>query len=350
MVNILWQSVFHQHASLNTRFHCLYGFFFLGLSRKELAHIYGKHKSTISEWISAYNRNDSLTKSERKIVYKKFGIQKRQWLINLYIKEPVLFLDEAQKKFVSHFAMPISRSSIVRILHTAGMSWKVIERRAIQIRHDEIKRYYRELTCFNWDLHQLVFLDEVSFDSRDMLRNRGYGFVGKKLIFKGEFRRRPRVSSLCFLGQKGILDSFMTKGTFTRKLFFQCCRTFALENHGVQQFPGFNSVWVMDGARIHCDKHIVMYLRSLGIIPIFLPPYCPFYNPIEILFGIVKKYLKRHYQENDTTDIRAVVGDALIYFKTYDCTGFFHRCGYTEGGIFSPEVGLSQQPSSLGFD
>jgi len=35
------------------------------------------------------------------------------------------------------------------------------------------------------------------------------------------------------------------------------------------------------GAKIHCHPAIIRYLRSVGIIPIFLPPYTPFFNPIQ---------------------------------------------------------------------
>jgi transposase len=32
--------------------------------------------------------------------------------------------------------------------------------------------------------------------------------------------------------------------------------------------------------------------------PIFLPPYTPFYNPIEVLFSILKSRLKKIHKEN----------------------------------------------------
>ena len=100
------------------------------------------------------------------------------------------------------------------------MTWKCIERRAIQIREDEITRFVRELLSIPWDLSNLVFLDEVSFDNREMLRKKGYGVVGKKVIFRGDFCRKPRVSFLCFLGVGGMNDSFWTDGTFNRLKFF----------------------------------------------------------------------------------------------------------------------------------
>lgn len=181
-----------------------------------------------------------------------------------------------------------------------------------------------------------------------MLRNRGYAKVGEKLIFRGEFSRKARVSLLCFLGQTGILETFHTEGTFTRARFFDCCRKFA--NSGlVFRHPGENSVWILDGARIHCDRHIIEYLRSLGIYVVFLPPYTPFFNPIEFIFGYCKKKLQRNYVEN-SPQILTTISATLNSFCDFDCTKVFRKCGYLPGGKFNPAIGLNQSIKSLGFD
>lgn len=116
------------------------------------------------------------------------------------------------------------------ILHDAGLTWKVLERRALQINQDDILRFCKELMSFPWLIQNLVFLDEVSFDNRDMLRKKGFGFKGQKLFYRGEFCRKPRVSLLCFIGVNGLLDTFSTEGTFDRLKFVECCKEFALRN------------------------------------------------------------------------------------------------------------------------
>lgn len=332
------ENVEHRQASTNTKYHCLYGYFFLGLSRSQLAVIFRKAKTTVSAWIQAYQADHTLSTVQRAKVFRKFDEHKRNWIVELYRKYPILYLDEARQRFMNHFGVTISASSVCNILHAYGMSWKALERRAVQIRQDDILRYTNELSCFVWSFDQLVFLDEVAFANREMLRSRGYGIKGKSLVYRGEFRRKPRVSSLCFLGETGIIEAFETEGTFTRQKFFDCCRKMALFNGAVRSYPGKHSVWIMDGARIHCDENIILYLRSLGIIPIFLPAYCPFYNPIEIVFGLIKRYLKRHYIEESKTPLPLVVGAALTKFTNYDCSKLFKKCGYFPNGKFIPSV------------
>ncbi|XP_058825410.1 uncharacterized protein LOC131685582 [Topomyia yanbarensis] len=350
MANIILHNVQHCQATCNTKYHCLYGYYFLGISRARLSIIYKKSKTTISTWIQNYETEGILSRKQREQVFRKFKSEHRHWIEEQYMENPVLFLSECRDLFYSHFYRTISESSICRILHAEGLSWETLERRAIQVKEEEIFRFCAEMNAIDWDIYHLVFLDEVSLDSRDMLRNRGYGIKGKKLIFRGEFVRRPRVSFLCFLGMEGMLDSFETEGTFTRKIFFECCQSFALNHEAVRRYPGFNSIWIMDGARIHCDQHIVMYLRSIGVLPVFLPPYCPFFNPIEIIFGITKRNMKKRYEENSNENLSHTAIATFFAYSGYNCSKLYKHCGYLPGGIFDPSIGLSQDMTELGFD
>jgi hypothetical protein len=125
------------------------------------------------------------------------------------------------------------------ILHSSGLTWKVLEVRAIQISKSEVIRFAKELLSFLWLLENLVFLDEVSFDNRDMIRRKGFVMKGEKLFYRDEFNRKPRVSLLCFIGVSGLLDTFLADGTFDRIEFARCCESFALKSGQVFQFPKY---------------------------------------------------------------------------------------------------------------
>jgi transposase len=67
-------------------------------------------------------------------------------------------------------------------------------------------------------------------------------------------------------------------------------------------YPGDNSVIVMDNARIHHDNELRILLEGLGCRVIFLPPYSPDYNPIEIAFSTIKSWIKRNRDFMETCD------------------------------------------------
>ncbi|OWZ23461.1 hypothetical protein PHMEG_0001659 [Phytophthora megakarya] len=49
-----------------------------------------------------------------------------------------------------------------------------------------------------------------------MIRKCGYSFRGTKLAVRIDFQRKPRVSTLAFLGVNGIIDFYSTEGTCDR--------------------------------------------------------------------------------------------------------------------------------------
>lgn len=340
-----------KHAHPNTVYHCLYSYFFLGISKIHLAKIYCKSPSTITSWIEKFEKDGAIGRNTNvSNVYKKFGIEKRRWLIDTYQKNPILYQEEAASLFYNMFHISISTSTISLILREAGLSWKVLEQRAIQIQIADVVRFCTELTTFPWLLENLVFIDEVSFNGRDMIRRKGYGVKGEKLVFRADFSRKARISLLCFLGVHGILNTYVTDGTFTRLKFLECCKRFALEyDSPVKQHPGPNSVFIFDGAKIHCHAKLIEYLRSLGIIPVFLPAYCPFFNPIEFVFGLVKRRLKKTNDLQIKKDAQIHISEVFNEFMGRNCKNLFRKCGYMPNGTFDPSIGMSQDLQFYGF-
>lgn len=86
------------------------------------------------------------------------------------------------------------------------------------------------------------------------------------------------------------------------------------------------------------DPNLVRYFRSLGILIVFLPGYCPHMNPIEILFGLVKQSFKRDYSMRRTGNLKVFVLETLMKFKNLDAKNLFRKCGYYSGGKFNPRV------------
>jgi transposase len=138
------------HASINTKQHCIYMYYFLGLTKSKLAKLFHKSESTIGEWIKRYDDGQGLQRKLRTVIYSKHGTEKKEWLVKLYEDRPILFLDEAKYLFETYFNSTISKSSISLILSEANLTWKVFETRAIQISPKDVIRFIRELIRIPW--------------------------------------------------------------------------------------------------------------------------------------------------------------------------------------------------------
>lgn len=104
-----------------------------------IAENFGKTVATIGNWINRYEKYGHLyRKKSVDIIYKKFGREKREWILDLYKKQPMIHIDEACVEFLSTFGMKVSCTSVSVILHQAGMTYKVIERRAKEIKFADV--------------------------------------------------------------------------------------------------------------------------------------------------------------------------------------------------------------------
>jgi transposase len=224
----------------------------------------------------------------------------------------------------------------------------VLERRAMHIREQDVFQFVEELSNIDCSHHNLVFLDEVSFDNRGIIRKRGYSLKGQKLAIRGDFQRKPRISVLAFIGVSGLIDCFDTQSTFDRVKFVKCCQDFAYakRNH-VRQYPGSNSVWILDGASIHKHPEIVHFLRSIGIVPIFLPVYWSFCNPIEFMFGYLKRIFQWQYDEKSGRDLLPFAVQAFQRFDTYNMANVFEHCSWKMQGFFDPSVPMSTETRAM---
>ncbi len=68
----------------------------------------------------------------------------------------------------------------------------------------------------------------------------------------------------------------------------------------------------------------------------YLPPYSPDYNPIELAFSAIKAFVKRHgvlgrqdvNQAIDDTYVYVHLFDAAYSISCADANSFYHHCGY----------------------
>ncbi|RHZ17423.1 hypothetical protein DYB26_003126 [Aphanomyces astaci] len=335
-----------QHAHANTVYHCLFAYYSLGFSRRHLALVFNKSEHTIGNWVKVYEETGGFERATT-AADKKFTTPQRQWLFEFYDRHPLAYLDEAQSAFKRVHRIAISKTTVWRIIRSFGLTWKVLERRAMHIKERDVFRFAQELSQVDWNHQNVVFLDEVSFDNRGMIRRRGYALRGKTVAIRGDFVRKPRVSVLAFIGVQGVIDYFDTEGTFDRAEFTKCCRDFVHSHRGgVRLYPGCNSVWILDGATIHRHSEIVHYLRSVGVVAIFLPAYCPFFNPIELMFGYMKRAFQRHYSESSGRDLTPFIVQTFRRFKNYDMSKIFQHCGWMVDGVFNPISPLSKDKRS----
>ena len=89
------------------------------------------------------------------------------------------------------------------------------------------------------------------------------------------------------------------------------------------------SVAVMDNCSIHHVDAILKLFEAAGIMVIFLLPYSPDCNPIELAFSSVKYYLKEHDPILQAMqDPIPLITSAFNHISVDMCNSWISFCGY----------------------
>ena len=95
--------------------------------------------------------------------------------------------------------------------------------------------------------------------------------------------------------------------------------------------------WSMQGTLLHILWWSTDNLTlPRGMRVMFLPPYSPDYNPIELAFSSIKAFVQRARVLN-CEDVDQNIDDSYVYLHLFDAAfsitaekalGYYHHCGY----------------------
>ena len=115
----------------------------------------------------------------------------------------------------------------------------------------------------------------------------------------------------------GVIDGTMNRVTFDTYIETQLAPTLAK-----------GDVIILDNLSSHKSARAAEVLRDVGAWFLFLPPYSPDMNPIEMAFSkikaLIRKAAARTYQ-----DLWQAVGHVCDLFSDEECFNFFKAAGYT---------------------
>ena len=114
-----------EQASVNTKEHAVYAYFFLGFTLARIAKVYRKGKATISRWVDRFEKTGSLSRRKSVGSNAKFTQEQRQWVLQYIMNHPLSFLDETRQAFMMYWNIGISISSVGRLLREANLTYKV---------------------------------------------------------------------------------------------------------------------------------------------------------------------------------------------------------------------------------
>jgi transposase len=170
------------------------------------------------------------------------------------------------------------------------------------------------------EVKHFKFLDESSVNI-DMIRLYGRAAPDERVVDSAPQPSGPQTTTLAVIGWTGITAPLVLSGSVNGMVFYgyiQQCVVPTLQ-------PG--DILFMDNLSAHKVAGLAELIRSRGAHLIYLPPYSPDFNPIELAWSKVKTILRR-LKARTLPDLIEALKQALLAITPQDIHAWFAHCGY----------------------
>ena len=169
-------------------------------------------------------------------------------------------------------------------------------------------------------LDRLVFIDETSLKT-NLVKTTGWAPVGQRLIDHAPFGHWHTQTFIAGLAQDGLIAPWVLDGAMNRASF----DTYIESQLAPALRPG--QIVIADYLSSHKSTRAVELLRAQGNDLIFLPPYSPDLNPIEMAFSKLKTLIRKAAARTYHALWRQV-GEVCDLFQPQECRNYFMAAGY----------------------
>lgn len=169
-------------------------------------------------------------------------------------------------------------------------------------------------------MKHLKFLDESSVNI-DLTRLYGRAAPGQRVVDSVPQPSGPQITTLAVIGWTGITAPLVLSGPVNGTVFsgyIEQCVAPTLQA---------GEVLFMDNLSAHKVAGLEDLIRARDAHLIYLPPYSPDFNPIELAWSKVKTIL-RQLKARTLPDLIEALKQALQAITTHDIHGWFAHCGY----------------------
>jgi transposase len=170
------------------------------------------------------------------------------------------------------------------------------------------------------DINSLVFLDESGINT-GMSRLYGRGLSDERVVDYTPDVRFERTSILSSIRANGDMVPLIFEGALNGELFKEYiakCLAPTLRK---------GDIVIMDNLTSHKVKGVLDPILAVGAIVVYLPPYSPDLNPIEMMWSKIKAYLRRVKARTGEL-LEAAIVEALDCVTTSDILAWFAKDGY----------------------
>ena len=209
-----------------------------------------------------------------------------------------------------------------------GASGLLLKKSRLAQERCEVKRAAFRVQIEGVPLEKLVFLDECGFalNLHRLYRHYGWALKGERCFECVPFNKGKNRSVLGAYGWPGATNPTglwaveQRLGAWNGDTFEEFVAHTLLP-----QLPA-GSVLIMDNARIHHRASLHEKVKAANCRIIYLPPYSPDFNPIELVWSWLKDQVRSLAPRTDE-ERQVCIQAATACLPPHAAKGWFHLCG-----------------------
>lgn len=171
-----------------------------------------------------------------------------------------------------------------------------------------------------WDANRLVFIDE-SGARTNLVRQYGRSLRGRRLVAYAPHGHWKTTTFVAALRAEGLTAPMVLDGAMNGKAFLAYIQQVLVPTLK----PG--DLVVLDNLSSHKQAGVRQAIEQAGGQLLYLPPYSPDLNPIELAFSKLKSLL-RSAAERTVDALWSRLGKLLDCFTPQECVNYLRHCGY----------------------
>ena len=173
-----------------------------------------------------------------------------------------------------------------------------------------------------FDPARLVFIDETCTNTA-MVRLRGRSPRGERLIGYAPHGHWKTITFVAGLRMRGMTAPFVLEGAMNGPMFLayvKQCLVPTLKR---------GDIVVMDNLPVHKVAGVRQAIEAAGATLLYLPPYSPDLNPIEMAFSKFKAHLRKA-AEHTIPGLLRRIARVVKAFSPQECRNFLRHAGYVQ--------------------
>lgn len=242
----------------------------------------------------------------------------------LIAQDPDITLFELRDALPEATGLQVQHSPIGHLLKRLGFTQKkslvATERRRANVRQRRKDWFAHRLPAITRMPERVVFLDETAVKT-NLTWLRGWGPRGERLTMDAPFGSWGTQTLIAGLTRDALIAPWVIKGAMDGPAFAAYVRKVLIPEIA----PG--TAVVLDNLATHRNKEATDALKAHGCWFLYLPPYAPDLNPIELAFSKLKAHLRRVGARSFTAMFQAI-GDICEMYSPQECSNYFQAAGY----------------------